>query len=611
MCGISAYLGNDEAIDYLISSMYQLLNRGYDSIGICSIKNNNEFVIHKYASVNGNDAISKIEEIKHEHNGNNIGMQHERWATHGDKTDKNSHPHIDQTGRFAIVHNGTIDNYYEMKDDLVSKGYIFQSETDTEVIVQWISYEYNSTNNVYQSIQNTINKLRGSFALIIMDKMNTNGLYCVRNETPLLLSIQSNFILISSEIHGFCNKVNDYICLKDRDLLYIEKKKNKIECNSYSSYPLKYISKSEEVISPEPYLHWTLKEIHDQPFVIAKTMENRLYKNQIRLEELELYSEELKNIQHCILLGCGTSYHSCLLATKIFKEFNIFNTVQAFDACDFTIHDIPKIGETCFILVSQSGETKDLVQSLQIAKQKSIITIGVINVIDSMIARNVTIPCYLKCGREVAVASTKAFTCQVVLLILIGCWFHQYKYNLPQIDFYHYLSQIPEQLKICIHNIEEQCKIISKNIKQNQSLIALGRNKSEIIMKEACLKIKEISYIHAEAFNSGSLKHGPLALIDNQITIFLLINNDEDYNKNITSFHEIKSRGANIILISNMENIHNELKNRNDIIPIPQNKYFSFLLEIIPLQFIAYYLSIEKGINPDYPKNLAKVVTVD
>ncbi len=611
MCGIFGIISINKIniYKYILDGLIQLQNRGYDSSGI-GIINSNYFEVIKKASTNDINSLDYLNNINNINN-NYIGIGHNRWATHGGKTDYNAHPHMSNDKKILLVHNGIIENYLELKNMLIKNGYTFYSETDTEIIANLISFFYKN-NNIIHSINETIKLLMGTYGLIILCIDNPDDIYCIRQGSPILISKNDNICIITSEQSGFCKLVNSYIVLDNNDLCIISKKNNFINITTNSEYKLKKINVGNYELSPYPYKHWTLKEIFEQPYAINSALNfgGRIKNDyEVKLGGIEDYSELLLDIEHIIFLGCGTSYHAALYATNIFKNLCNFTTVSAFDGGDFTENDIPKKGKTAFVLISQSGETKDLHRIIKIANN-NIITIGIINVVDSLIAREVLCGIYCNSGKETAVASTKAFTSMIICMSLLAVWFAQ-KQDINLLKRKQVISDLhnlSEQFNKCISN----CNDIVKNMifhNEDNNMFILGKGTDEYIAYEGALKIKEISYIHAEGYSSSSLKHGPFALLDEKMNVILL--DCADYHDKIRNcYEEVKSRYAPILLITNNDNINHENK-----IMIPYNKTFGSLLGVIPLQLIAYYNSINNkkypNINPDLPKNLAKVVTVE
>ena len=622
MCGIIGLLSNDTAIDFLIQGLQQLQNRGYDSVGIAGFSDNT-IIYKKYASVDNVNALEKLETEKAFFNKCHIGIGHTRWATHGAKTDTNSHPHYSMEKNFVLVHNGIIENFREIKEMLQKEGFIFNTETDTEIIANLLEYNLkkdeqtknqNQIEHIKEIIKTTVSQLQGTWGLAILYKDTPNTLYITRNGSPILIGKEESFVALSSEASGFTGKVKSYFCLENNDICSITRQQdNTFSLLTEKNYRNSNIKNNIEAgqLSPDPYPHWTIKEIEEQPDSIlrATNLGGRLMSNNsVRLGGLEENLHLLENTKNIILLGCGTSYNSALYSLPFLKKFCNFNTVQAFDGAEFELVDIPKIGETAFILVSQSGETKDLHRCIELIEPTDSTVIGVVNVPDSLIARESHCGSYLYAGREVAVASTKAFSSQIIVLSLITIWFSQ-KHNLfPKLrtEYIKSLRQVPTQVQETIEMCRESCQAIAKQLVNKKSIFILGKNKSYPIAREGSLKIKEITYIHAEGYSGSSLKHGPFGLLELDFPVIILAPKDETYAKMTNVYEEVLSRKAKVYFITD----DHECTYPNRIV-YPSNKHFNYLLSVIPLQLLAYYIAIEKGYNPDFPRNLAKVVTVE
>ena len=607
MCGIISILSKNNNIkNIIINGLEQLQNRGYDSAGITYF--NQKFNTIKYASTNEIRAIEKLKIETKKIEKFNLGIGHTRWATHGAKTNNNSHPHHSFDNKVILVHNGIIENFDQLKYKLIEQKITFKSETDTEVIANLIAFHY-QTNNFIDSIKLTLDQLEGTWGLVIINTDTPNKLYCVRKGSPLLISQTEDFIMVSSELAGFNGLVSNYFILDGNDLCEMSLEDNKLELKTQQKYQLKDNNINNFNLSPDPFPHWTIKEIEEQyeSSIRALSFGGRLLdENKVKLGGLEPYIQILKRIDNIIFLGCGTSYNAALIGSNYFKELCNFNSISVYDGADFKANDIPKIGNTALIFLSQSGETKDLHRCINIGKELDLFLIGVINVVDSMIAREVDCGVYLNAGREVGVASTKCFTSQVIVLSLISIWFSQiHNHNVNQRkEYVESLRKLPNDIKNTIQvskeNIDRILDIVNKD-----NLFILGKGISEYISYESALKIKEISYIHAEGYNGSSLKHGPFALLSEDFPVILISPNNIHYQKMLNVYQEIKSRNAPIIFITNVKtDIENSLIT-------PNNKKFGDLLTIIPMQLLAYNLSIKKNINPDYPRNLAKSVVVE
>ena len=608
MCGITAYLGNDNSFEYILSSLKLLQNRGYDSAGICTI--NNDFILSKYATYD----ISALDIIEKEiqlHSNTNIGIGHTRWATHGAKTNINAHPHIDCRNKVAIVHNGIIENYIVLKKFLEKNNFTFSSQTDSEVIANLISYYIKQ--NEPSPIEKAFHELQGTWAVVILLKDNPNSLYLCKNGSPLVIAYDNNFCLVSSEQLPLSRYFNNYISLVDGDIIEISKKDNTICIPNIFNYKIEKIDNKVFDLTPFPYTHWTLKEIHEQSNSITRSLNNggRIIDNKsVKLGGLDDNYELLKNIEHVIILGCGTSLNAGLIGSFIMKKLKCFFTVQAHDASEFIEDDLPNYGNIVVIVLSQSGETKDIHKNMELIKKRNIPIISIVNVVGSLIARTSTCGIYLNAGREVGVASTKSFTSQVIVLSLLSIWFAQTKSINENIrkQYIKSLRNISLHIKQVLNMNNDIWKKVALITIKSKTVFILGRGEMQYIAQEIALKFKEICYIHAEGYPSGALKHGPFALIDENTLIFVLSPKDEYYDKNLNTIEEINSRKAQIIVLTNSN--ENILELENNII-LPNSDKFNSIIYTIALQLIAYEIALLKGHNPDYPKNLAKVVTVD
>ena len=617
MCGITACISRQESASiYCLDGLKQLQNRGYDSAGICNI-NNNRFITIKKASTHTSSALDYIENAADFTTPTSISIGHTRWATHGSKNDVNSHPHISSDGKIAVVHNGIIDNYATLKQMLIENNYTFQSETDTEVIANLIAFNYAAINHdhnrVSDALRCSLEMLEGTYALAILCIDTPSKMYVTRCGSPILVGHTDNLAIITSEQAGFCNKITNYIILKKNDICTIENG-TEITVATTQTYTSKPVNKNNFTLSPAPFPHWTIKEIYEQPesSLRAISLGGRLIdNNKIQLGGLNSNKDQLSQIDNIILLGCGTSYNAGMIGMNYFKELCNFNTVQLFDGADFYSKDIPKYGKTALILLSQSGETCDLQRCIKIGKDHDLFLMGVVNVVDSLIAREVDCGCYLNAGREVGVASTKSYLSQVIILNMMALWFSETQ-NINVAKRTRYIkdlrnlsNDIKNTILACDKRLDEFVPLFSA-----PNCFILGKGNGESIAREGALKIKEISYIHAEGYSTSSLKHGPFALLTENLPVILLAPDDNDYHKNESAYEEIKSRLATIIYVTNKSLDDECLKDKDIVINVADNDSFRDLLCVIPLQLLAYKLAVSRGLNPDMPRNLAKVVTV-
>lgn len=620
MCGICGYIGNNNAFNIIYIGILKLLNRGYDSIGITTITNN-LLLTNKYAnSDNPQDESIETKLINNSPNHNStIGIAHSRWRVVGGKTDQNAHPHHDCHNIFSIVHNGIVENYKELKEQLIKNKFTFSSETDSEVIANLISLYYTKNNcSVSNAITSALSQIHGTYALCVISLIEPNKIFCARRGSPLIIGTDENktYSMVVSEKSAFDKNIKYCTHIENHDLIIIEKclttHKISITSQNNTQYIIKEIKiDQDESQSCYPYAHWTLKEIYEQKdsCMRAIALGNRISTDSsVKLGGLESNIGQLAQCNNIIFAGCGTSFHAGLYATNLFKQICNFNTVQVFDGAEMTIYDIPKIGNTCVVFISQSGETKDLHRCLEMCKSNNIFTIGVINVVDSLIAREVDCGVYLNCGKEFGVASTKAFSSQIIVLTLIALWFSEIHKNSEDTRKRHItlLRKLQFDVETTINDNIDTCKIIAKELLTKNSMFVLGKGVCESIAKEGSLKIKELGYIHCEGYSSSALKHGPYTLITKNTPVILLTPNDEHFTRNQGTCEELIARDATVIGISNddlNENYHYKIK-------IPKESFFE-VLATIPLQLIGYFLAVEKGHNPDFLRGLAKTVTTD
>ncbi|XWV24501.1 glucosamine-fructose-6-phosphate aminotransferase [Tupanvirus deep ocean] len=614
MCGISGCIVRDNsAMVAVVGALNKLQNRGYDSAGICTIINNG-LVIKKNISKPGENAVQNINSDPLATISTNIAVGHTRWATHGAKTIENAHPHHNDDMRFAMVHNGIIENYSELREELVENGYTFYGQTDTEVVVKYLDLLYKRGG----SIANLDKYLKGSWAILVLDRLESNKIFFMKNGSPLILGFnnQKTKVMFVSELIGFDTDIQNYFVIADNEYGYVDMNECCCEIKSTKSYDSIPMTNLAAESTPAPYKHWTLKEINDQPNAISALLSNRIKYNvnfddtetELVFPELDNIKEKLVEIDHIIFLACGTSYHAAQVGVKFFKEFRSNVTIEVIDGADFEETDMPPNKKILLVLLSQSGETKDLYRALQIGKEHGITSIGIINVENSLIAREVDCCLYLKAGREHAVASTKSFTNQVIMLLLFSIWMTKDINKEIKAKYLSSLERLSVEFYEIIKKSTNEIPKILNYFKNQHNCFILGKHSGEWIAKEGSLKIKEISYIHSEGFSAAALKHGPFALLSHNIPIILLANNDRFYSKieNVTA--EVKSRCANVVCITNKQ-VHSD--NIDYLFHFDTNSVLFPLLSIVPLQMLAYYLALERGNHPDYPRNLAKVVTVE
>ena len=635
MCGITFIYSkkNMNALENIFNSLELIQNRGYDSMGICYMNSNsNKHDILKKASTCKKDCFDLLKTIYQKKNlESNIfskfALGHTRWATHGGKTDTNAHPHYSQNGDIILVHNGIINNFLTIKEFLITKNYKFYSDTDSEAIANLIEY-YTLSNNFEEALKKSLEQLEGTWALVIIYTKIPDTYYITRKGSPLLLGYNTNYIICASETNGFVGLVYDYIPLSDNTIV-------KINNNNYEfldvniNYDLSNNINIKKAIyedfynAKKHYAHWMLKEIMEQPETIQKAYNygGRINNNIIKLGGLDQIINNINSIEFIYLIGCGTSFNASILGEIYFNEINYFVSVKIVNACEFTENVLPNSknvsnSNTLCIFLSQSGETIDVYNCLKICKHKKCLTMGIINKVDSLIAREVDCGVYLNAGSEISVASTKSFTSMLIVLSLISMWFVNYELNnKKKLDSLRLLSNSIKQLlndtKIT-DNITNLRDFI--NINNINSIFILGKHKLYPIACEGSLKIKEVTYIHCEGFSAGSLKHGPFALLDrNNLTLLLIDYNDfTNYVTIKSTYYEIHGRDTNLFVITNSQKVIDELQIAdNKYILLYKLDYYNEIIFNVLLQKLAYEISIAKGLNPDKPRNLAKVVTVE
>lgn len=607
MCGIVGYIGEKKATPILINGLLRLEYRGYDSAGIAVMEKNNIIVKKDKGRVNNLYNLEGIDSL----NGT-IGIAHTRWATHGKPSKENSHPQLDNSGSFAVVHNGIIENYHELRNFLIEKGYTFSSQTDTETIPNLIHYYFKKENDVLKAIKNTCNDLKGSYALEILAAAESDKMFIVRKDSPLVIGKGNGENYISSDIPAILSYTKDFYLLDDNEIVeltkdnatFYDKDLNRID------KPIKSIEWGAASAEKDGYEDFMLKEINEQPNAIRETIGAKLDNGHIEIEDLNFTKEYLESLNKIYIVACGTAMHAGLVAKAIFERLCKI-PVEVDIASEFRYRDPIVNDKTLAIYISQSGETADTIAALKLAKSKGAKTLAISNVIGSSITREADHSIYTHAGPEIAVASTKAYTSQVVLLSIVGLYFAE-KLEVAHLEEIKELKKdilrLPSQVEEILKNLEE-VKAFAKKVYKEKDMFFLGRGTDYAVSLEGSLKLKEISYIHSEAYASGELKHGPIALIENGITVVATMTDKRLVEKSISNVQEVVTRGAKVLLITS-EDIKND--GFDTVIKIPKtNPFISPILSVIPMQVLSYYISKEKGLDVDKPRNLAKSVTVE
>lgn len=602
MCGIIGYIGNRPVVPILINGLKKMEYRGYDSAGLCLVKNENMILVKKKGAVS--ELEKSLVDKKISKNNSLVGVAHTRWATHGEPNQKNAHPHLSQDGKIAIVHNGIIENYNNLKELLKKDNIFLQSETDSEVVAHLIAKFYK--NNLKEAVRKTLALIKGSYGLAIID-FKANKIIAAKNGSPLVIGLGKNETLVASDPLALIEQTRKTIYLKDGQLA--ELNKNGCFIESFKGKRIDYrvvnLKIKAEEIEKGSFKHFMLKEIFEQPQSLKNLLAGRLKSNKVKLS-LNLPQKKWRRL---ILSACGTSWHSCLIG-KYFIEKYTNLLVEVDYASEFRYRNPLVNNNDLFIAVSQSGETADTLAALKEAKKRGANTLGIVNVVGSTISREVDSGIYLHAGPEIGVASTKAFSSQVLAFLLLALYLKQEKSEKIDLRLIREIDKIPSLVEQTLKTSEEIRKIARKFYLVNNFLY-LGRGINFPVALEGALKLKEISYIHAEGYPAAEIKHGPIALIDKNMPSLFLATNDNLIEKVISNMEEVKARGGKIITIAN--NRRDELIKLSDfLIIVPKvSVELSSIINSIPLQLLAYYIADKKGLNVDRPRNLAKSVTVE
>ena len=612
MCGIVGYIGTKKAEPILINGLLRLEYRGYDSAGVATIEKNGINVVKSKGRVAELEKVPAINSLE-----GTIGIAHTRWATHGKPSDENSHPHVDGKKNFAVVHNGIVENYHELKDFLSKKGYSFYSETDTEVIPNLIDYYYekdtkDDDKKVLRAVVSACSDLKGSFALEIISSFLPEKMIVVRKDSPLVIGTTATENYISSDIPAILSYTKDFYLLNDYE--YVVLSKNKADFFDSNLKPIKKdlvnIDWNASAAEKDGYPDFMLKEIHEQPKSIRETIGSRLTSDgKCTIEGLDLSKDYLKNLNRIYIVACGTAMHAGLATKALFEKLCGIQT-EVDIASEFRYRD-PLIDEKSLVIfISQSGETADTIAALKLSKEKGAKTIAISNVIGSSITREADYTVYTHAGPEIAVASTKAYTSQVVLMTLMAINFAEILGKKSDIisELKADVLKLPSQVEDVLKNIDG-VRNFAKQVYTEKDMFFLGRGIDYSAALEASLKLKEISYIHSDAYAAGELKHGPIALIEKGVTVISIMTDPALTPKTISNLQEVITRGAKTLVVTNQDLGD---KSFDNMITIPKtNPLISPILSIVPLQLFAYFISKEKGLDVDKPRNLAKSVTVE
>lgn len=608
MCGIVGYVGNDEkAVEVILEGLGKLEYRGYDSAGIAVVEDGKIFIEKKSGKLS-----NLVDALDNDDHHSKVGIGHTRWATHGVPTDNNAHPHLSNDGKVAVVHNGIIENFSSLKEELIKKGYVFHSDTDTEVIAQLFSELY--TGDLVETFYILKEKIRGSYAFGIIHKDHPGKIICARKESPLIIGLGKHKNFIASDVPAILKYTRDVMFLDNGEVALLEENKVTVY-NDKKEIIKKEITKidwSMEQATKNGYPHFMIKEIEEQPSAVEKTLSSYInIQGEINFgksfENIDF--DKIKEIQ---IIACGTAYYAGLQGSYFFKKINGLKTYIDI-ASEYRYND-PFVDEhTLAIFLSQSGETLDTLMAMKLAKEKGATTLAVTNVLGSTISREADEVIYTLAGAEISVASTKAYTTQALTMYLLSLYFAKRSGKITDDQCEKYLDdayKLSENIEEILQN-KEKIREIAKKIKDRKNGFYLGRGIDDKIAKEGSLKMKEVSYVHTESFPAGELKHGPIALIEEGTMVVVVSTQDKMVEKVASNIKEVRARGAYVLAITK-KNHKEVIEVADDVILVGDNgELLTPELAVIPMQLLAYYTAVEKGLDVDKPRNLAKSVTVE
>ena len=608
MCGIVGYIGKHQAAPIILEGLAKLEYRGYDSTGMA---------VFDGKKINIQKAAGRLQVLENMTRGGEtmpgcVGIGHTRWATHGKPTDINAHPHDNQDGTIAVVHNGIIENYQQLKQRLINRGYKFVSDTDTEVLVQLIDYYYKG--NPLEAITKVLHRVEGSYALGILFADHPEEIFAVRKDCPLIVGTSSEGSFIASDVPAILKYTREVYYIDNQEVVAL--KENEIHFYTVDEEEIQktpsHVDWDAEAVAKGGYEHFMLKEIYDQPRAVRETFEKHMKDGNVEIEELRMTDEEIRKLSRIHIVACGTAYHAGMTAKYVIESMARIS-VEVDMASEFRYRN-PIIEEGALVIViSQSGETADTLQALRDSKARGAKVLGIVNVVGSSIAREADSVMYTWAGPEIAVASTKAYSAQLIALYLLAMKFARVKGTISEEEYQQLvfdLRRLPEQIELLLGNKTRIQRFANRYVAA-KSVFFIGRGPDYTLSMEGSLKLKEITYMHSEAYAAGELKHGPISLIEDGTLVMASLTQEDLYKKTISNIREVKSRGAFVLALTTTG--HDDIEDTADyVLYIPQtNRYFTNSLAIIPFQMFAYYVSIGKGLDVDKPRNLAKSVTVE
>ena len=610
MCGIVGYVGKEQAAPILLDGLRRLEYRGYDSTGI-AVCGAGTLRVEK-----SRGRLQVLSDLTHEGADlpGTVGIGHTRWATHGEPNDINAHPHVSQSGKIAVVHNGIIENYVELKEQLLHKGYTFRSETDTEVVAQLLDYYYTDCGDIFEAMVRMLHAVDGSYALGIICADFPDRLLCARKDAPLLLGFGEGENFIASDVTAIIRHTRDIAYLDDGELAILSA--NGIRVYDRQMHPVEkeryHVDWDVDAAEKGGYAHFMLKEIHEQPHAIREATAARIQDGRVVLRDLNMTDEEIRNIGKIYIIACGSSYHVGVVG-KYNLERMLRRSVEVCLASEFRYSD-PIVGKgDLVIVISQSGETLDTMAAMREAKKRGAHILSIVNVVGSSIARESDTVLYTWAGPEIAVATTKAYSTQMAVLNLLGLYFSQVLGTLDHATYsamVRGMEKLPEQMAQILQHTEE-IQEIAKACAKSEDVFFIGRNLDYALSLEGSLKLKEISYIHSEAFAAGEMKHGPISLVEKGTLVVGILTQPDLFEKSISNMVEVKSRGAFLMGLTTYGNYSIEDTAGFTVYVPKTDPHFATSLSVIPLQLLAYYVSCAKGLDVDKPRNLAKSVTVE
>ena len=614
MCGIVGYIGKRQAYPILIGGLHRLEYRGYDSAGVALLSESDNLNVYK-----AKGKVSELELVASEKDcSGTMGIAHTRWATHGEPSTKNAHPHVSESGNLTLVHNGIIENYVVLRDQLKSRGYHFQSDTDTEVLIQLIEYVQTVHGlSLEAAVQAALKRVIGAYAIVVLDRRSPNRLVAARKSSPMVVGIGEDEYFVASDASPIAEYTTKMVYLNDEEVVVCERGKDLHVFtldNENVPVEVKNVELDLTMLDKGGFPHFMLKEIFDQPSVLQDCMRGRLLPEHGRvvLSALTDHRDRLTQARRIIIVSCGTSWHAGLIGKQLIEHFCKI-PVEVEYASEFRYREPVIYPDDVVMAISQSGETADTLAAIELAREAGAFVFGVVNAVGSSIARNTHTGTYIHVGPEIGVASTKAFTGQVCVLTMLALAIGEAK---GTVDAEEYKAVFNEMLKIpskIEHILQQNDRIetLSKIFTYAHNFLYLGRGWNYPVALEGALKLKEISYIHAEGYPAAEMKHGPIALIDQEMPVVFIATHHQQYEKIISNMQEVKSRNGRIIAIIT-EGDEVVKKMVSEYIEVPETlSCLAPLLSVIPLQLLAYHIAVQKGLNVDQPRNLAKSVTVE